>query len=76
MERDLSQLRNERDRYKQDWERSQQSLGLTTKKLTDTIMQMEELNTSSKVTTSVIKSSGMYSSKTIDPNYRGEAFGK
>lgn len=76
MERDLQQLRNERDRYKQDWERSQHSLAQTTKKLSDTIMQMEELTTSNRVTTSVIKSSGMYTSKTIDPNYRGEAYGK
>lgn len=83
MDREIQQLKQERDRYKSEFERNQAALNQANKKLSETIMQTEEYTygqprggvTSSTVTMN-LKSSQMISSKTIDPNYRGEAFGK
>ena len=82
MDREIQQLKQERDRYKSEYERNQIALQQANKKLSESIMQIEEPTYGqprgyTNSTTSVnLKSSQMISSKTIDPNYRGEAFGK
>lgn len=83
MDREIQQLKQERDRYKSEFERNQAALQQANKKVTESLIQSEEHmysqprnygNTSSSTVT--LKSSQMLSSKTVDPNYRGEAFGK
>jgi hypothetical protein len=79
MDREIQQLRQERDRYRSEFERTQLLLQGANKKIADNISQMEEmaLNGANRTTTTTtMRTSNMYTSKTIDPNYRGEAFGK
>lgn len=78
MDREIQQLRHERDRYKSEYERNQMLLQQANSKLTENYHQMEQLgagNPRVSNTTTTMRTSNMYSSKVIDPNYRGEAFG-
>jgi predicted nucleic acid-binding Zn-ribbon protein len=82
MDREIQQLRQEKDRYKSDYEKSQILLQHANKKISDNSIQLEEMaqavSNSQRVsmTTSAMRTSNMYGSKAYDPNYRGEAFGK
>lgn len=82
MDREIQQLKHERDRFKSEYEKGQILLQHANKKIADNSIQMEEmaLNASNSqrisTTTSTMRTSNMYGSKAYDPNYRGEAFGK
>ena len=82
MDREIQQLKQERDRFKTDYEKSQIVLQHANKKISDNSMQLEEMALAAgnsqrvSVTTSTMRTSNMYASKAYDPNYRGEAFGK
>lgn len=82
MDREIQQLKQERDRFKADYEKSQLLLQHANKKISENSLQLEEMaqavGNSQRVsmTTSTMRTSNVYASKAYDPNYRGEAFGK
>ena len=82
MDREIQQLRQERDRFRTDFEKTQILLQQANKKIAESSIQLEEMaqavGNSQRVstTTTTMRTSNMYGSKAYDPNYRGEAFGK
>ena len=79
MDREIQQLKEDRDRYRSEFERNQLLLNQANKRLAENIQYNDDYSSSQRMTTNSsynVKTSNVVTSKTIDPNYRGEAFGK
>lgn len=79
MDREIQQLKEDRDRYRSEFERNQLLLNQANKRLAENIQYNDDYGSSQRMTTNSsynVKTSNVVTSKTIDPNYRGEAFGK